>query len=361
MITFFIQNFHLENRSIRQFLQTHVFILLFCLLGCGSANQAIEGDSENELELFYEVGAVGFPVEQSSLSFLASTFGPRLKSSDGNRYDFHRGLDIVGDRGASVLAIADGEIIRVYDEGSEAYPNLGRVVIVEHSDVTDFVFQGTTVSKYYSLYGHLDGFSEVSQRVLDENLPQPVAAGDLLGEMGDSGTTDLVHLHFEIRLQTTCSLEYQLANSSLDCATVGFDPHINPVDLFLESLASDDVYGLEITQDSGVLHIEATAARPYFNLDGVTIEVYTNSNSDSTLFEQRYSFNTREGFDATSTETLDQAEIPPLTVLPQSLGVDDNQYEIGFDVDLSEFGDAHFVRVDLHSTEAIVKTETLEF
>jgi murein DD-endopeptidase MepM/ murein hydrolase activator NlpD len=89
-------------------------------------------------------------------------------------------LDGSNTAGASVYAVADGEVVF----GGYDYP--GRVVIIRHAD------------DLYSMYGHLDYALPVTSG--------PVARGDLIGTVLDR--TDGAapsHLHFEIRTFLTRS------------------------------------------------------------------------------------------------------------------------------------------------------------
>lgn len=85
----------------------------------------------------------------------------------------HQGIDIFAFRGAPLVAVADGTVVRV------GTPSSTSGLRVRLRDDCGW--------EYY--YGHLDSVS-VSQG-------QRVSAGDLLGTMGNSGTGG-VHLHFNI-------------------------------------------------------------------------------------------------------------------------------------------------------------------
>ena len=86
----------------------------------------------------------------------------------------HKGIDVSGERGAPVRAVAPGVIV-YSGTGVTGY---GALLIVKHNDT------------YLSAYGHNDAL------LVSEG--EQVQAGQLIAEMG-STSTDSVKLHFEIR------------------------------------------------------------------------------------------------------------------------------------------------------------------
>lgn len=86
----------------------------------------------------------------------------------------HKGIDLKGDLGDSVLAAGAGQVVYAGD-GLRGY---GKLLIVKHSD------------KYLSAYAH-------NSRLLVKE-GDVVAAGQKIAEMGSTGT-DSVKLHFEVR------------------------------------------------------------------------------------------------------------------------------------------------------------------
>jgi len=131
-----------------------------------------------------------WPITGFATNDLSSTFGPRLKASEGYRYDFHRGIDIPADCYTEVLAIADGTVrLSGYYDG--VYSD--RLVQVRHTK--------TAGVYYYSNYMHMASVT------FDED--EPVSQGEVIGysgesNMGDTGACDPAnsnfdHLHFEIR------------------------------------------------------------------------------------------------------------------------------------------------------------------
>ena len=85
----------------------------------------------------------------------------------------HKGIDIAGDLGDSVYVVDSGDVTRSYY--SESY---GNVVFVKHENGLETV------------YAHLN------KRLVNEH--DVVKKGDLIGEMGNTGHSSGVHLHFEI-------------------------------------------------------------------------------------------------------------------------------------------------------------------
>lgn len=100
--------------------------------------------------------------------------------------------------GAPIHAVADGEIVAVSDELQDqapgANPPVGSLTLAQYSGnhvVQRFEQNGRT---YFALYAHLKpGTAKAAVTV-----GQTVRAGDILGELGNSGNTDAPHLHFHV-------------------------------------------------------------------------------------------------------------------------------------------------------------------
>ncbi len=221
---------------------------------------------------------------------ISSTFGPRWKSSDG-RDDFHRGIDFYDARGAPLRAIGSGIVDGVYPDGSPNFPNSGNTVIVEHPLPPGSALHGTALTRVYAVYFHL--------QTIEVSVDQAVESGDLVGTMGDTGDTDFVHLHFEMRVETRCSLAFGTSNPDSSCA-LGFDPHVHPF-LFLRDAPNDD----EIT----LRRIDATTFEVRGGRGDLDLDVIE---SDRGVL----GFGTREGFDATSNARLDDFERGFVTLSP---------------------------------------------
>lgn len=88
---------------------------------------------------------------------------------------YHRAIDIANKAGGPILA-ADSGTVTTASWSSGGY---GNHVVVDHGN------------GFFTLYGHL--------RVIQVQSGQRVNRGNLLGQMGSTGRSTGVHLHFEIR------------------------------------------------------------------------------------------------------------------------------------------------------------------
>jgi murein hydrolase activator len=114
---------------------------------------------------------LAWPVEGS----VVGRFGPERHPRFGTT-TLNNGIDIAAPTGTGVRAVARGRV----DFTSDDFAAFGQVVIVNHG------------SGYYTLYGHL---SEILVR-----QGQEVPAGQVIGRVGDSGTSlKGTVLHFEVR------------------------------------------------------------------------------------------------------------------------------------------------------------------
>jgi murein DD-endopeptidase MepM/ murein hydrolase activator NlpD len=98
-----------------------------------------------------------------------------------NDFRTHTGINIDGEIGANVRAVADGVITEIRDD-----PFRGQTVVIEHG--------GGIISVYQNL-----------QFLLPQNIVAgaAVAAGDTIGGVGETALirmTEVPHLHFEMTL-----------------------------------------------------------------------------------------------------------------------------------------------------------------
>jgi murein DD-endopeptidase MepM/ murein hydrolase activator NlpD len=123
--------------------------------------------SRNTLET--QQTPTGWPVQGG---WVSSNFGSRLHPISGKK-QFHRGVDIPGKEGSSVLAVADGVVIR-----STKGPAYGWLVEIDHGD------------SYSTLYSH-NRKNLVSQG-------ETVVKGQAIAELGSTGRSTGPHVHFEV-------------------------------------------------------------------------------------------------------------------------------------------------------------------
>jgi hypothetical protein len=146
-------------------------------------------------------------------------------------------------------------------------------VYLRHELPEPVVFGGHTLQYYYTVYLHMSciesnlllgsphpgcvtGTDEVREIDFDAarlgkdaGFHPEVAKGQLLGLSGESGDVDFQHLHFEVRVGTRFSYEFQLGHSDDEdfdgnaaANRLGFDPHVNPYLLFPELAESSAEY-----------------------------------------------------------------------------------------------------------------------
>ncbi len=108
-----------------------------------------------------------------STARVTSVFGERIDPFSGERRH-HDGIDIALPEGAPVRAAAPGTV--VFSGEMRGY---GKVVILQHADGVETV------------YAH--------NRANNVAVGQPVAQGDVVAEVGQTGRATGPHLHFEVR------------------------------------------------------------------------------------------------------------------------------------------------------------------
>jgi murein DD-endopeptidase MepM/ murein hydrolase activator NlpD len=109
-------------------------------------------------------------------SCVTSPFGPRRALGPGTPAGFHDGIDLRAPAGTPVVAIADGEVLRVHRGGPG-----GLFVTVRHGDLV-------------ALYAHLGRLTPA----LAEGA-RTLRQGETLGVAGRSGISYGAHLYFEVR------------------------------------------------------------------------------------------------------------------------------------------------------------------
>jgi len=109
------------------------------------------------------------------MGWVTSRYGYRTSPFTGKR-EFHRGIDISARVGDSVVAPADGTVVKA---GRRA--DMGNMVTIDHGN-------GIVTS-----YGHL-------LKMSTKKRGQKVARGDVIGYVGNSGRSTGPHLHYGVRV-----------------------------------------------------------------------------------------------------------------------------------------------------------------
>ena len=110
---------------------------------------------------------------------ISSGFGPR-KAPTAGASTFHKGVDLAAPTGTPVRAVKPGKIsISQHQTSGGRSTGYGNWVEVKHDDGTS------------SRYGHLNS--------RDVQVGQRVEAGQVIGTVGNTGTSTGAHLHFEVR------------------------------------------------------------------------------------------------------------------------------------------------------------------
>jgi murein DD-endopeptidase MepM/ murein hydrolase activator NlpD len=122
-------------------------------------------------------GVPGAPVDGVAVERIPASFhAPR----EGGRR-LHQGVDILAPRGTPVRSVSAGVVVRVAQQ-----PKGGKVVFVAGGGALLF------------FYAHLNDFAP------GLHVGKPVAPGEILGTVGDSGNAKgVTHLHFEARPAAT--------------------------------------------------------------------------------------------------------------------------------------------------------------
>ena len=144
------------------------------------------GKTAPDIEVRRNTSARVWPVIGGGRPAKKGAIGPNKKPYSDGRYDPsgayrngrpHYGIDLPTTAGDSVQAAASGKIYY-----AKAIPGYGNTVAILHPDGN------------VSLYAHLQAFGEI-------NIGAPVAKGDVIGFVGNSGNAFNrgTHLHFEVR------------------------------------------------------------------------------------------------------------------------------------------------------------------
>lgn len=311
------------------------FVLLIVALSLANAESDLHPD-------LLQLGAV-WPVPSVSRHDISSTFGPRILAS-ANRYDFHRGVDISAAEGTPVVAALSGTFY-----GVKNYASGGLTVIIDHS--VNILFQNVTCTRLSTFYMHLQGFSPA---IASGTKGMSITKGDVIGYAGTTGSVVSSHLHFEARLGSRCSLEYQIANPSSSCSTFGHDPHIHPLGLFPPAPQASDAVQIQVVQTvdgstEGIVRVYSSDEYPLANRY-LLRAIRSPSSSDSLHI---LDLSERVGFDATSTAALDTQDTTKPYIEPISFGksksIWEAEYRIPAGYDYKNVGESFVLELtDVH-------------
>ncbi len=109
-------------------------------------------------------------------------------------YYNHRGVDFGAPQGAEIHAVADGFITRKCVDGQancSMHSGKGNWLLLQHLDA------GANGETLYTVYGHMSSFDTdgMGTELVEGDC---VAAGDVIGLVGDTGSASSMHLHLEL-------------------------------------------------------------------------------------------------------------------------------------------------------------------
>lgn len=165
----------------------------------------------------------------------------------GTRHGHHKGIDIAADLRAPIHTVDDGVVTKSYYSGS-----YGHVVFIKHENNLETV------------YAHLN------KRNVKEG--QVVKQGEIIGEMGSTGDSSGVHLHFEIHKEKWTYEKKNAVNPllALGNAEIGQSVAVSEKrnvyametiaklrmsdDLLIDQDHSKNPIGVEPTQEEEIIH-----------------------------------------------------------------------------------------------------------
>ena len=252
---------------------------------------------------------VVWPVVGTTLDHVESTFGPRIKLP-AQQYDWHRGLDIDASLGTLVVAAMTGELWKI-----ESFESGGVTIVLRHRFPTPVSYQGKILYWYYTAYMHLNSISSSLLYAYSAGLHPTITAGTSIATVGQTGTTITNHLHFELRIGTWCSLEFQLLNPTSSCAGFGFDPHVHPLLLYAPLTSSPSLSLLTIPTSAidGRVRFTVRDEQPLLNRVTMTI---VHRATGRIVATHTLDLNLRAGYNATTNAKLDTINRTKPYILP---------------------------------------------
>jgi len=130
--------------------------------------------SKRKEDMLKSVPAI-LPISNDDLTRTASGYGLRIHPIY-KITKFHYGMDFTAPAGTDVFATGDGIVVAI----QSSQRGLGKHIIINHG------------FGYSSIYAHLSNFNVRNG--------QKVHRGDVIGYVGNSGTSVANHLHYEVKL-----------------------------------------------------------------------------------------------------------------------------------------------------------------
>jgi murein DD-endopeptidase MepM/ murein hydrolase activator NlpD len=130
--------------------------------------------AQRKEEMLKSVPAI-LPISNDDLTRTASGYGLRIHPIY-KITKFHNGMDFTAPSGTDIYATGDGVVVAV----QSSQRGLGKNIIIDHG------------FGYTSIYAHLSNFNVRNG--------QKVHRGDIIGYVGNTGTSVANHLHYEVRV-----------------------------------------------------------------------------------------------------------------------------------------------------------------
>jgi murein DD-endopeptidase MepM/ murein hydrolase activator NlpD len=139
-------------------------------------NEAQQNSMGTQVQMMAKTGNLAYlPTMWAHFGKINNEFGFRRNPFGGGASEFHPGMDIDGEKGDTIVAPANGTVIK-----AEWYGGYGNMIEIDHGNGLK------------TRYGHLSGFAV--------QAGMSVQRGQLIGLVGSTGRSTGAHLHFEIRL-----------------------------------------------------------------------------------------------------------------------------------------------------------------
>jgi murein DD-endopeptidase MepM/ murein hydrolase activator NlpD len=236
----------------------------------------------------------------ASQQTLAATFGPRRQGS-GDRYDFHRGADILVPKGSPVRSIAPG-VVDVAGDDPDYDANTVRVMHCRDEPPPTNI--ENCQASFFTHYSHL---SEIHVRT-----GQSLSVGSRIGSSG-MGSSGIEHLHFELRMD-----EGHKADAEHPLRFLPYEDS-GPPSVTIDAVDFSDPTAISVSVSAASLASE---------LDLVRVEVeLVRLDDGSLLSSQNYDY---EEWNRLYADLLDDPTIENVIVDPENFNGQDPSYAVHF-------------------------------